>query len=86
MATVEPSVSPLMEVVEFLLSRPSYEQMVAFQFSPEARELVSELLLRNREATLSREERHELDQLMHLETLLQLLTAKARLILKSNHG
>ncbi len=60
--------------------------MVAFQFSAEARELVSELLLKNREGTLSREERHELDQMMHLETLLQLLTAKARLVLKSNHG
>jgi hypothetical protein len=84
MATVERSVSPVMEVVDFLLSRPTHKQIVNFRLSKEAQKLASKLLAKNREGTLAPEEQHDLDHLMHMETFLQLLTAKARLLLKNN--
>lgn len=82
MSAVETSVSPMMEIVDFVLSRPSHEEIVAFRYSPEVQELASELLQKNREGTLTLDEKDELDQLTHLELFMQLLKAKAHLLLK----
>lgn len=85
MSTADTSSLPIMEVVDFLLTRPTDEQILAFRLSTETQALASELLEKNREGTLSRDERYELDKLLHLDTFMTLLKAKLRLKMKS-HG
>jgi hypothetical protein len=55
------------ELIDFLASNPTQEQILAFQISPAAQERLAGLLERNREEGLSAEESTELDlyQLIH---------------------
>jgi hypothetical protein len=86
MLIAEQTLSPQSELVDFLLTRPTPKQIIAFKLSDAAREYASELLARNRESQLSREERADLDQFLQLEILCGLLKAKARLMVKKHNG
>jgi len=66
------------EMIDFLASSPTTEQLVAFKISASAQERLEELLDKNREEGLRPEERAELDTYLHLSDLMTRLKARAR--------
>jgi hypothetical protein len=66
------------ETLDFLTSRPTPEQIVAFKASPAAQERLEELLDKSREEGLSEEEEDELDAYEQVNDLMILLKAHAR--------
>lgn len=66
------------EVIDFLSSSPSLEQIVQFKISASAQERLEALLDKNREEQLSAEEQTELDQYLQYRHVLILLKASAR--------
>ena len=70
------------ELADFLVSRPSREQLLKYRPSKTLQRRASELLLKQNEGEISLEERRELDQFAFAEVLMRLIKAKARL---SNH-
>lgn len=67
------------EVLDFLASGPSPDQILNFQLSTEARQRASELLQKDREDGLATEETQELDFYVELGDFLGILRAKAQL-------
>lgn len=65
------------EVLDFLLSRPTAQEIIAFKASPEAQNRLQTLLLKNREDTLTENENTEFDAYEQLEHLMILLKARA---------
>jgi hypothetical protein len=74
-ATVD---NPIDEVLDFLLSQPTPEQVIAMRASQTAQERLRYLLDGNRNNTLNDSERAELDAYVQLDNLVSRL--KARLI------
>ena len=72
------------EILDFLLSTPSPEQIIEFHASEEAQHRLRHLLDSNRNGTLTDSERAELDEAMHLNHLFIRLKAKAHLALKES--
>jgi hypothetical protein len=66
------------EVLDFLLTRPTPQDIVAFRVSPAAQARLRALLDKNREDELNAAEAAELDLYEQLEHLMLLLKAKAR--------
>jgi arsenate reductase-like glutaredoxin family protein len=65
------------EVLDFLIKRPTPSQIVAFKVSPPTQERLRTLLAKNREGTLTVQEKGELDVYEQLEHLMILLKAHA---------
>lgn len=65
------------EVLDFLIKRPTPEEIIAFKVSPQAQTRLSELLEKNRSATLSSMELAELDVYEQLEHMMILLKTRA---------
>ncbi|MDJ0616964.1 MAG: hypothetical protein QNJ63_09495 [Calothrix sp. MO_192.B10] len=65
------------EVLDFLIKRPTPEEIIAFKVSPQAQTRLGELLEKNRSATLSSRELAELDVYEQLEHMMILLKARA---------
>ncbi len=65
------------EVLDFLIKRPTPEEIVAFKVSQPAQRRLSELLERNRSVTLNPMELAELDIYEQLEHMMILLKARA---------
>ncbi|MGB6301694.1 MAG: hypothetical protein WBF90_36690 [Rivularia sp. (in: cyanobacteria)] len=65
------------EVLDFLIKRPTPEEIIAFKVSPQAQSRLEELLERNRSATLNSMELAELDVYEQLEHMMILLKARA---------
>lgn len=65
------------EVLDFLLSAPSPEQIIAFQASENAQARLRYLLDANRNNTLTDAERTELDEASQLNHFIILLKARA---------
>jgi len=65
------------EVLDFLIKRPTPEEIIAFKVSPIAELRLKELLEKNRSATLSSIELAELDVYEQLEHMMILLKARA---------
>jgi hypothetical protein len=65
------------EVLDFLVSSPTPEQIVALKLSAEAQERVHYLLDQNRNGGLTVEEKNELDEYMNLDYFMTLLKAHA---------
>lgn len=65
------------EVLEFLIKRPTPEEILAFKVSLQAQNQLQALLEKNRSATLSAMELAELDVYEQLEHLMILLKAQA---------
>ena len=65
------------EVLDFLIKRPTPEDIIVFKVSPQAQSRLEELLERNRSATLNSMELAELDVYEQLEHMMILLKARA---------
>jgi hypothetical protein len=66
------------EMMDFLASSPTPQQIAAFKVSPPAQERLEELLERNRESSLTDEEEVELDVYELVEHSMIRLKAQAR--------
>ncbi len=82
MAEFTPTINIQNEVLDFLLSSPSPEQIIAFHPSEQAQSRLSILLEANRNGTLTESERAELDEASHLNHLFIRLKARAHAALK----
>lgn len=65
------------EVLDFLIKRPTPEEIASFKVSEQAQSRLRTLLDKNREATLTETELSELDLYEQLEHLMILLKARA---------
>lgn len=75
---VESAAPVYQEVVDFLTSSPTVEQVIAFKISDSAQDRLEELLYRNREEELTQDERTELETYLQLSRLVTRLKARAR--------
>ncbi|MBW4523509.1 MAG: hypothetical protein KME16_28210 [Scytolyngbya sp. HA4215-MV1] len=66
-----------LEVLDFLMTRPTPQNIVAFKVSPAAQERLRSLLDKNREGSLTDAEVAELDVYEQLEHLMILMKARA---------
>lgn len=75
----EPTDIPIVyqEVLDFLIKRPTPEEIIAFKVSSQAQSRLEELLSRNRSTTLNSMELAELDVYEQLEHMMILLKARA---------
>ena len=71
------------EVIDFLISRPTFQEILSFKVSDQAQHRLQDLLTRNRDTGLSLEEKSELDLYEQLDALMSLLKAKAFISLRS---
>ena len=71
------------EMMDFLVSGPEPEQIVAFKISFATQDRLEELLDKNREDNLTDDETTELDVYEQVNHLLILLKAHARLLISS---
>lgn len=78
-----PSASIQEDVLTFLLSSPSPQQILAFHASDAAQARLRHLLDANREGMLSPAERAELDEASQINHFVMLLKAKARKVINS---
>ena len=69
------------EVLDFLITRPTPEEIAAFKVSVEAQERIRTLLDKNREGTLTETETAELNLYEQLEHMMILLKAKAHALI-----
>jgi hypothetical protein len=65
------------EILDFLASSPTPQQMIDFQVSPALQEHVSDLLEQNRWGTLSPEAQRELDEALLLDRMVSRLKTRA---------
>lgn len=72
-----------LEIIDFIASGTTPQAVVDYRPSPEAENRVSELIQREKEGTLTSEEKSELDHFMDLEHILRVAKARARQILAS---
>lgn len=73
-----PAVQTLSEIITFLSTGPSPEQVLAFMVSERAQERLERLLALNKAGLLSPAEQEELDELERIEHIMVLLKAQAR--------
>jgi hypothetical protein len=71
------------EIIDFLASSPTLEQMSGFKISDAAQQRLEELLDKNREGELTPEEEAELDRYFQYRHIMILLKASARRAIKS---
>ena len=67
------------EITDFLLSRPTPEEIIAFQPPERLNQRLHELLDKNKQDALLPDERRELDRFLHIDHLFTILKAKARI-------
>lgn len=72
-----PSTATCQEVLDFLISRPTPQDILSFRVSDQAQSLLQELLQKNRTANLSDEDKAELDLYEQLDSLMGLLKVNA---------
>ncbi|MEM8808804.1 MAG: hypothetical protein AAGF01_22530 [Cyanobacteria bacterium P01_G01_bin.38] len=65
------------EVLDFLLTRPTPQQVMGYKVSSQAQERLHQLLAKNHEASLTTGETQELDTYEQLEHFMILLKARA---------
>jgi hypothetical protein len=66
-----------LEVLDFLVARPTPQDIITFKVSPEAQNRLRSLLDKNREGSLTQSEVAELDVYEQLEHLMILMKARA---------
>jgi len=69
------------EIIEFIAAGTTPEAVAQFRPSPEAQLRVADLVEREKEGSLSSEEKAELDHFLELEHILRMAKARARQIL-----
>lgn len=65
------------ELLDYLVSKATPDEILAFRPSPQAQARADELTERNKDETLTADERAELAQMMELDALISVLKAKA---------
>lgn len=78
MTTVAEPRMLLEEVAEFLATRPTKEELLAYRPSTAAQERLSALLSRAKNEELTADENTELDQFEQVELLMRLVKARLR--------
>ncbi len=83
-SVASPTDAPLTyaEVLDFLITRPTPQEITAFKVSAEAQERICTLLDKNREGTITEIETAELDLYEQLEHMMILLKAKANALIQ----
>ncbi len=76
---------PAKEMLDFLINRPTPEQILVFKSSPAAQVRLETLLDKNREETLNEDEMLELDMYQELNHFFILLKAHARSVFFSEN-
>lgn len=71
------------EMIDFLASGPSSEQIIAHKVSAPVQERLAELLEKNREERLTEAENAELDAFEYVDYFMSLLKARARRFIKA---
>jgi hypothetical protein len=66
------------EIVDFIAAGPSSEAVAGFEASPQTKQLVADLIQREKTAGLSAEEASDLDYYLKLEHIMRLAKARAR--------
>lgn len=84
MTTTQARLSIEDEILDFLLSSPSLQEVIDFHVSSSAQAEISTLLDHNREGILSDSERKSLEQVSYLNHLVIKLKAKAHIKIQSN--
>jgi len=79
---IAPPIKVQDEVIDFLLTAPTPEQIIAFHASESAQERLRYLLEANRNDTLTAAESEELDEASQVNHFVTMLKAKAHLKLK----
>ena len=74
-----PTTTLLDDILEFVLARPTLEEIVAYKVPEELDQRLHYLLDRNSQDSLQLEERAELDEFLRIGHILRMLKAKARL-------
>jgi hypothetical protein len=69
------------EIIDFIAAGTTPEAVADFRASPEAQQRLAALIEREKEGSLSPEEKAELDHFMDLEHILRMAKARARQIL-----
>ena len=77
MAVASPNRTPTDEIMDFLLSAPTPEQVIALRPSPAVEERVRVLLDGNRADTLNDAERAELESYLQVESFVRKLKIRA---------
>lgn len=75
--------TPYDEIVDFLLSRPTPEQVIALHPSEAAQERLRTLLEKNRDNWLTEVERAELTEYLQLEHFVRRMKVRAREMLQN---
>jgi hypothetical protein len=65
------------EIIDFLASGTTPETLVEFQLSDNVKEHVGDLIFREKNSSLTTDEKSELDQFMMLEHILRMAKARA---------
>ena len=66
-------------ITEFLASDPSEDELLVYKLPDDLQERLSYLLYQNREAELTCEERHELNDIMRADEMMSKLKLKTKL-------
>ena len=66
------------EIAEFLATSPPHDAVLDYHPSPALQRRASQLLEKNREGTLSNQDRRDLEEFTHAESLFRRLKAKVR--------
>ena len=82
--TLDTKQSIFTEVADFLATQPTLEQLAAYKVSPAVQAHIDNLLERNREGTLSSEERLQFEKILAVSHVMTLTKTKARLKLADN--
>jgi len=77
MTTLEAAHPLFNEILDFLVSSPTPEQIIAYHPSQVLQSRLSDLLDRNRNGVLSAEERAELDEFSRMNHLMSMLKIRA---------
>lgn len=72
-------------ITDFLSSTPTLEAIASYRLPDDLQQRAHELLEKNRDGTMSQEERHEMEEFRHIDHLMTLIKAKARLKLKNKN-
>lgn len=72
------------EILDFLASTPTPEQIVAFQPPERLQQRLDDLLERNRQSELLPEEQHELDVFLQMNRFMSRLKLRARIKLSDS--
>lgn len=78
MASASTPISIFEEIADVIASGAGRESLLRYRPSPAAQERASELLEKNRQGTLTEDERDELDEFVQADEFMRLLKARLR--------